>query len=59
MEGISLKYSNINNNILLSKFTLKYLVYYQLFWVEVGGSIKPRHIYMDVGVLLLENFLLL
>ena len=59
MEGISLKYNNGNNNILLSKFTLKYLVCCQLFWVEVGGSIKPRHIYMDFGVLLLEKFLLL
>ena len=30
-----LKYINKRNNPLLSNSTLKYLVYYQVFWIEV------------------------
>ena len=36
------------NNPLLSKYTLKYLVFCLVFWVEA----RPVHTYMGVGVLL-------
>ena len=35
IEGICLKYTNKRNNPLLSKSALKYLVYCQVFWIEV------------------------
>ena len=35
IEGICLKYTNKNNNPLLSKSALKYLVSSQVFWIEV------------------------
>ena len=38
------------NNPLLSKYTLEYLVFCLVFWVEA----RPVHTYMGVGVLLLH-----
>ena len=35
IEGTCPKYINTRNNPLLSRSTLKYLVYYQVFWIEV------------------------
>ena len=53
IEGICLKYTNERNNPLLSKSTLKYLVYCQVFWIEVWRLQNQR---LSIWALVLLHF---